>query len=931
MNEKKQQLMHDFAQFARIVSAEGIVLLKNENNMLPIKSGEEVAVFGRCQIDYYRSGTGSGGSVNVPYRVNALEGLRKNETIAINEELASIYETFVQENPFDNGGGGWAAEPWFQKEMPITDDVIQIAKKTSVKAMVIIGRTAGEEQDNKDTQGGYRLNYTEIQMLEMVTASFEKVAVVLNVANIIDMSWLDALTHKEHILSVLYSWQGGMEGGNGLADVLSGEVTPSGKLTDTIAYNIEDYPSHTNFEGELENFYQEDIYLGYRYFETFAKSVVRYPFGFGLSYTEFSLHSITGRTEGQGKETTFIVDVTVQNCGANYSGKEIVQIYYEAPQGELGKPLRQLGGFAKTGLLAPGQTQQLSISIPIARMASYDDGGYTGNKSCYVLEAGDYRLFAGNSVRSLENVVINTKPTYTLDSLIVVEKLSVVMCPTKEFKRIKPGHMNEDGEFDITYESVPVHSHTEQADLMRERMARHMPLACEITGDQNIKLIDVKNKKYTLEAFIAQLSQEDLEVIVRGEGMSSPKVTSGTASAFGGLSESLLRFGIPVACAADGPSGIRMDSGETATQLPIGTLLASTWNTQLIEEVYVLEGQELLLNEIDTLLGPGMNIHRHPLNGRNFEYFSEDPFLTGCMAKAVTLGLKKGGSTGTIKHFVANDQEHNRRVVDSIMSERALREIHLKGFEIVVKEGSASSLMTAYNPINGIFAASNYDLNTTVLRGEWGYTGVVMTDWWATMNDPVYGGAASLKDTSSMVRSQNDVFMVVNNFGAEANGLDDNLTESLSTGVLTIGELQRCAMNICKFILDAPAMERPIKTSEVNFFAAVQQALPEVITYPVGIDFTASTNVDKTLWIEVDSEGYYNLLLTMKNDQWDSAQASFNILLNDKFVANIQLNGTMGRWVKQKNICVHLETGFYKMDIVITKAGIDIGTLKFIK
>ncbi|MGL4372908.1 MAG: glycoside hydrolase family 3 protein, partial [Turicibacter sp.] len=339
-----------------------------------------------------------------------------------------------------------------------------------------------------------------------------------------------------------------------------------------------------------------------------------------------------------------------------------------------------------------------------------------------------------------------------------------------------------------------------------------------------IKLQDVKKGLASLEDFVAQLSNEELATIVRGEGMSSPKVTPGTAAAFGGVSHPLLAYGIPVACAADGPSGIRMDSGHKATQVPIGTLLACSWNLELVEDLYTFEGRELVSNQIDTLLGPGINIHRHPLNGRNFEYFSEDPLITGRFAAAVTSGIKTGGSCATVKHFACNDQEAARVDVDSVVSERALREIHLKGFEMAVKDGGAVSIMTSYNPINGHWAASNYDLNTTILRGEWDYSGIVMTDWWAKMNHPMTAGAAGKEYTSYMVRAQNDLYMVVENNGAQSNVANDDTKEALANGSLTVGELQRCAMNICRFVMNALVFDREMTESEAikTFKSAAQ-------------------------------------------------------------------------------------------------------------
>ncbi|MBN2618412.1 MAG: glycoside hydrolase family 3 protein [Spirochaetales bacterium] len=917
--------MNKFTNLARKAAAEGIILLKNDNSILPVTINDEVAVFGRCQIDYYRSGTGSGGSVNVPYKVNAIDGLTNNKNIIINNYLKNIYEEFVRNNPFDNGGGGWAAEPWYQKEMEISDNVLDKVIETSNKAIIIIGRTAGEDKDNSAKPGSYYLTEEELGIVKKVTSKFENVIIVFNVSNILDMKWLTTIENKENIKSILYSWQGGMEGGNALADVISGNITPSGKLTDTIAYEINQYPAYNNFGNPDKDIYQEDIYIGYRYFETFNKDAVQYPFGFGLSYTNFNIEPLNSKINKQNNNTTLDLTIKVTNVGDKFSGKEVVQLYYQCPQGLLGKPSLQLGAFEKTVDLKPKESETILLSIPVSRMASYDDLGLTGYKSSYILEKGEYKIFIGNSIRNITPVLFDNA-NYTLNETILVETLNQAMTPKIEFKRYKPGTINSDGNYSLTMENVD-----SNYSVLEERMNKWMPQPLEITGDRGIKLIDVKNGQFTIEDFISQLSQKELEIIVRGEGMSSPKVTSGTAGAFGGVGDSLIKFGIPIACAADGPSGIRRDSGELATQLPIGTLLASTWDRKLIEELYTYEGEELVLNEIDTLLGPGMNIHRHPLNGRNFEYFSEDPYVTGIMACAVTLGLEKGGSTGTVKHFACNDQEFNRSVVDSVVSERALREIHLKPFEYVVKEGHAKSLMTSYNPINGIWAASNYDLNTTILRKEWKYDGIVMTDWWAKMNDPIEGGEPSVKNMSSMVRAQNDIYMLVNNYGAEVNGLGDDLTESIKSGVLTIGELQQCAKNICNFIINSKCIDRPIKKPTIKFIKSneINNSNYEVITSENEI--LLNTKIDKKLILEIKEECEYSLVIHMCYDKDPGAQSSFNILLNNEYITNVQLNGTFGNWVKQKDLNVHLSKGFYILDLNFTKPGIEVGSLSFIK
>lgn len=916
--------LEGFAEFSRTVAAEGAVLLKNEGQALPIQKDENVSVFGRIQVNYYRSGTGSGGSVHVAYTTNLLDGLRSKKGLTVNEELAAVYEKWIEENPFDDGGKVWAAEPWNQKEMPLTDEVVSQARSKSSKAIVVIGRTAGEDQDNVDAPGSYRLTEDEKAMLKQVTNHFEQTIVVLNVSNIMDMSWLNDESYVHPIQSVIYSWHGGMEGGNAIADVLAGDVTPSGKLTDTIAYSIEDYPSTSNYGNEFKNLYQEDIYVGYRYFETFRPEKVQFEFGYGLSYTTFTTKAEDAKLISQDGENSIKVNVTVTNTGTTYAGKEVVQIYYEAPQGQLGKPAKALVAFGKTNLLQPGESQRLTVSFPVDSMASYDDAGVTGHASAYVLEAGTYRLYVGTSVKNVEHVSIDGQDGYVVETIQLVEQLQEAMAPTEGFTRMKPGARKDDGSYELIFADVP----TRQVS-MAERIEQSLPQTLEQTGNQGYKLRDVKDGKVSLEAFIAQLSDQDLAAIVRGEGMSSPLVTSGTASAFGGVSDSLFNYGIPVACTADGPSGIRMDSGEKATQVSIGTLLAATWNAELVEELYVMEGQELLRNQVDALLGPGLNIRRSPMNGRNFEYFSEDPLISGVFAAACTKGIMKGGSNATLKHFACNNQEKHRSKVDAVVSERALREIYLKGFEIAVKEGGANSIMTSYNPINGHWAASNYDLNTTILRGEWGFQGIVMTDWWAIMNDGVEGGPADRKNTNWMVRAQNDLYMVVPNYGAEINGWDDNTIESLENGTLTRGELQRSAMNICEFIMNAPVFSRKHEIVENVASFQANASLSSEQAQVLADNAQVKPVVGEPVYMKVDEAGQYRIIVQIMSPEPELAQSACNVILNDQLMTTIQTNGTEGKWIRQKLVKVELEAGLYELKLDFTKPGLQIDWIEF--
>lgn len=895
---------------AKMVS-EGIVMLKNENNALPLDTDKEVAVFGRIQFRYYKSGTGSGGMVNVTKVVNILDGLIDNG-VKVNEKLLGTYRKWDKENPFDLGEG-WGGEPWSQKEMPLDEGLVKETAKSCETAIVIIGRTAGEEQDNRLEAGSYLLSDDEIEMLTVVRKHFKKVVLLLNVGNIIDMTDINRIAPD----AVLYVWQGGMTGGKGTADVLTGKVSPSGKLPDTIAYKASDYPSDANFGREKSrDIYAEDIYVGYRYFETFAKEKVLYPFGFGLSYTEFEIKTEKAEiTEGAVK-----LSVLVKNIGS-YKGKEVIEVYCEAPQGKLGKAARVLCGFEKTGELVPQEEQVVEIAVDIAKLASYDDSGVTGNKSCYVLEAGEYKFYVGSDVRSAEYAC-----SFEQGEDLVTERLTQSLAPVESFERIKP--VCEGGAFSIGREAVPVSEVDESA-----RRLEKLPKEIAYTGDKGIKLWDVKNGKNTMDEFIAQLSDYDLSCIIRGEGMGSPRVTAGTASAFGGVSENLNGFGIPAGCCSDGPSGMRLDCGTKAFSLPNGTMIASSFNKELTSELFAFMGLEMAANKVDCLLGPGMNIHRHPLNGRNFEYFSEDPFLTGKMAAAELKGMAGAGVTGTIKHFCANNRETNRHFIDSVVSERALREIYLKGFEIAVKERGASSVMTTYGRVNGLWTAGNFDLNTVILREEWGFKGFTMTDWWANIN--VRGKEPDKTDLAAMARAQNDVYMVCPD--GEKN--DDNTLAALENGGIERCELQRNAANICGFLLHTNALKRAEGIGDtvkvINREDEEQEDDKPVQFYKVDRDITLDlSDVDTkkgtsySFALDLSNFGIYRVIVTASSTQSELAQIPMTLFSMGTAVGTFTFNGTGGKAVSMEKE-TPMFSRFTTFRMYFAQNGLDLHSIRF--
>ena len=895
---------------AQVVS-EGIVMLKNDNDALPLSPDDEIALFGRIQLHYYKSGTGSGGMVNVSKITGIPDGLLENG-VSVNEELLDVYRKWDSETPFDLGDG-WGKEPWSQTEMPLDEALVAHVSESSHTAIVIIGRTAGEEQDNSLHEGSYLLTAAEKDMLAKVRRHFPKMIVLLNVGNIIDMNELLSFDPD----SVLYVWQGGMTGGTGTADVLTGKISPCGKLTDTIAANVNDYPSAPYFGDPYRNFYSEDIYVGYRYFETFARDKVLYPFGFGLSYTTFDI-AITGAKQLSDK-WDFTVKVT--NTG-NYSGKEVVQIYCKAPQGRLGKPSRVLCGYEKTDTLAPGKSQVMTISVYNAQIASYDDSGVTGHAHCFVLEEGTYRFYAGSDVRSAKEFYHCPQ-----NSTEVISRHEQALAPVESFDRIHPEISG--GRYVIRMENVPL-SHVDEAKRRQDNLPKEIPF----TGDKGIRLADVKNGTHTMDAFIAQLTDYDLSCMIRGEGMNSPKVTAGTAAAFGGVSDELTALGIPCGCCDDGPSGMRLDCGTKAFSLPNGTMIACTFNRTLIRELFSLTGHEMIANKVDCLLGPGMNIHRHPLNGRNFEYFSEDPFLTGTIASAQLKGLHSAGVTGTIKHFCGNNQETDRHDTNAVISERALREIYLKGFEIAVKEGNADSIMTTYGPVNGVWTAANYDLTTQILRNDWDFTGFAMTDWWAKINRR--GQAVDKSDLAAMAMAQNDVYMVCS-CGAQN---DDNILASLKDGSLQRSELQRCAANICRFLMNTHAMNRllgtecriniinrPADESDVDESTVKFYELDGDLTIDLS-DICTDKGTNYSFGLDILTAGTYEMTLTASSTQSEVAQIPVTLFSLGTAYGTFTWNGTNGLPVSHR-IDIPLFSRYTNLRLFFAQGGLDMHSIRF--
>ncbi|MBE6836208.1 MAG: beta-glucosidase [Ruminococcaceae bacterium] len=768
-------LFEGLGEKAHLLAEEGVVLLKNEGNLLPFNEKTSVAVFGRVQFDYFCVGYGSGGDVNFPYKVSFAEALEE-ANLNFDKKIFNYYKSECESKPIPKSFV-WGRWPLSYEEFEIPENMVKTASEANEAAIVIFGRAAGEDRDNELKKGSYYLSEKEERLLETVSRYFDKTVIVFNYGNPMDFS---AVNLNDNIKAALFAPHAGMDGGRVLRDALWGKFNPSGHLTDTVALSYDLLPSAKNFGNEKENCYAEDIYVGYRYFETFKKDGVLYPFGFGLSYTGFESEY---SAEKDGKNIT--VTAKIKNVGS-VSGKYVPQIYFEAPQGELGKPLRQLISFGKTRLLEAGEAEELTFKIDVDEMASFDDIGVTGNKACFVLESGEYKLYGGDSVRSSEEFF-----SFKINKTVVTKQCENACAVRNEFNVIKPmvinGHIS----------AVPTKAGMSGVNL-KERIIERMPEEIAFTGDKGILLKDVKDGKNTLDEFVAQLTVDELDVLCRGDvKMDSSFGAKGNAGAFGGTVDSLREKGVPAAITTDGPSGIRLSANTTL--IPSGVSIASSWNTEMTKEVTSLLAEEMKMKGSDVLLAPGVNIHRNPLCGRNFEYFSEDAVIAGEMASAFVEGIQSKGVSACPKHFACNNQEKARTKTDSRVTERALREIYLKPFEICVKKAKPKTIMTSYNMINSVYSHYNYDLCTTILRKDWGYDSVVMTDWWMQeIKDPDFKGNAL---SGYRVRSQVDVLMPGSRFVNRLKA-DDTAKKSYEKGGLTRAELQRSAKNVLKFLIE---------------------------------------------------------------------------------------------------------------------------------
>jgi beta-glucosidase len=796
-------------ELAYSIALEGIVLLSNDGT-LPIKPGP-IALFGAGAEFTAKGGTGSG-EVNERHSVSIMEGLEKAGYKVTTKHW--LYEYAKEFRRAEDAHRKEVAKclrkldlnsminlPFRHPYGPAVTD-LDIQESAASVCVYVVARQFGEFFD-RDMELDYKISEEELANIRKVASSYAKTILVINSGSSMDMSLLDEI---DGINAVIFFCQQGLEGGSALASILSGKDSPSGKLSSTWAKRYEDFPNaneYSSVSGKRdEAFYKEGIYVGYRYFDTF-KVEPRFPFGFGLGYTTFEMKPLKVSLNG----STATVQVEVGNAGIEHSGKEVAELYLSCPPSELERPYQELAAFAKTDLLAPGQTQELTLEFDFKSFASYNE-----SSSCFVLEPGDYCLRLGSSSR-------NTKPcaVITLDREAVISKhQSICACQDKidELKAPTPK----------ACEDTPNAPHLKlDPSAFKTMSIDYAPLPAYVSEEA--------------EKFTKGLTVDEMVDIVCGVGMFGAKSHFIVPGAAGSTTSSQVGKGLANISLSDGPAGLRLqrvsvatDKGEVkmvdpqlngmkylpkllkkllfgdprkgklvyiyTTAFPVGTALAQTWNPAILEAEGKAVGAEMTRYGVSVWLAPSLNIHRNPLCGRNFEYFSEDPILSGKMAAAIIRGTQSvDGCFATIKHFACNNQETNRNKMSSNLSERALREIYLRGFEIAVKEGSPACVMTSYNKINGVYSSNSHDLCTKVLRNEWSFNGVVMTDWFATWK------RMGLADSALAIAAGNDMIM------PGGKGARKEMKDGLKAGSVTVDAIFKSCANIVSLIMKSVAQK----------------------------------------------------------------------------------------------------------------------------
>lgn len=832
------------AAVARRAAAESMVLLKNEGQLLPLAPHTHLAVFGIGQLYTVKGGTGSG-EVNNVKSVCLLEGLTACENLVVDELAARAYRAWALEHPMQRQGMFGRDKKNYHPEMPVHLLDLEALAAANDAAVIVISRIAGEGADMQAEPGTLYLTDTEDAMLRAVCQRFDKTILLLNTPGYMEIAdYLPGLT------AALFIGLPGQEGGFAAADVLTGAVPVSGKLTDTWPLHYTDYSNTDTFGKHLPNGnlapqerggtqeqisapYHDDIYVGYRYFDTFGKGVL-FPFGYGLSYGQ----PVMTRCSVALDQAAVSISAEVCNESQANAAREVVQVYVSAPEGKLEQPYQKLVGFAKTGLLAPGQRETVTVAFPVTDLASYDEAA-----AAYVLEPGLYYVRVGSSSRS----------TTVAGAIQVPERIRVQQLSSR-MGTVPAGFdlLRKEGAAPITY--------TGELQELRSAAAHPMVLSPREITCQSVKyadhyapaqpkpgltLIDVAEGRGTCEELAASMDWDDLCRLVCGQGMDfsgfdlesipaedrpqgeeadafmalinashankQPFVVPGEAGQSPDLWD---KYAIPPITLCDGPAGVRITrdikrDGEIVghqycTAFPTGSLLACSFDPALLEEMGRAVGAEMAEYQVDLWLAPGMNIHRSPLCGRNFEYFSEDPVVSGLCAAAITRGVQKQGGGVTIKHFAGNNQEYMRGCSNDIVTERALREIYLRGFEIAVRTAAPRAVMTSYNDINGVPSADNYDLCTAILRDEWGFDGLVMTDWGGGISSP----AISMYAGNDMIQPGGEQVVQALKETVEAGKPVVSHGAARETVVPSRAQVEQSAVHILKVILRSLAFRR---------------------------------------------------------------------------------------------------------------------------
>ena len=789
----------------RRLAGECMVILENDG-VLPLQAGtKKIALFGTGARHTIKGGTGSG-DVNVRENISIAQGLERAGFKFVTEGWLDQYDRLYADaqeayakklNEFTEKTGKPSMLYAFENpfEEPEQPEITEADVKEADAAIYVISRNSGEGKDRRAEKGDYYLSDRELQNIRFMTEHYKNCIVLLNVGGVIDLTSLKAI---EGVQAIMLVGQTGNMGGYAVADVLTAKTIPSGKLTDTWARSYEDYPSSATFshrDGNLDDeYYSDGIYVGYRYFDTFGVMPL-YCFGYGKSYTEFEMKTMNVTAD----EKQVQVEVEVTNIGDKYPGKEVVQVYYSAPDGIMEKPTQELAGFAKTKLLAPGEKDVVTITFATTDMASFD-----AYDAAWVMEEGEYTIRVGNSSRNTEAVAV-----IDLDEQVTTLQLKRLMRDTIAVRELHHMIPIFDIEFDFGVPAIPFRIML-QAENFKKELVEYEVMRRTLMDkrkDEVLTLEDVKAGNATLDELTAQLTVEEMaELCVgterrNGDGNVIGSASSCVPGAAGDTTSSLLETRkVPNLIQADGPAGLRLETPCTA--IPIATTLAQSWDMDLIHRMGELVGEEMKQLHVDLWLAPGMNIHRNPLCGRNFEYYSEDPVLTGLCAATETKGVQSQKGKGTtIKHFAGNNQEDNRMFTNAHISERALREIYLKGFEIAVKTAQPYAIMTSYNLINGVHSANNYDMLQNIARDEWGFEGLVMTDWYTSQDTTEMGmvspsGKYSHSSSVQCIKAGNDLQMP----GCQQNV--DDIVEAVNEGKeITKADLQRCAKHILSVAL----------------------------------------------------------------------------------------------------------------------------------